>query len=1027
MESVMNQDDTFVECHVVSHGDNAEVTATFDIEHHVREDNKLVESSEGGTDKDDKVEHIIALDAEPHVGEDSSIQEPYVGMEFESEEAARLFYNAYAMHVGFGSRVSRNRRSRKDGETIARNFVCCKEGFRIRRHGDNGSRTRRNRTNTREGCRAMISIKKTNHGKWAVSKFVKEHNHPLLSPNEVRSLRSHRNASDSLKKIDAEPHVDKDLEMIEDFEGAENLEPYEGMELESEEAARIFYSAYARRTGFRSRISKNRRSRKNGEIIARIFVCYKEGYRLNRHESKKDRIYRPRAITREGCEAMIMVKKTSSGKWVVSKFVKEHTHPLLDPSKVRSLRLHNASGSSKKPFDGSSGNRKDPTEVMSGVVAKAGESNSITPAEQGHNNNNQAIRKRKRIAGKDPQDVLDYLERMQSENPAFFYATKIDDDDNLNCIFWVDARSRMAYNYFGDVVYFDTKYKSDQYEVPFAPFTGVNHHQQSTLFGCALLFDETESTYVWLFSAWLEAMSGRHPVTIITDQEEVLGEAIVQVFPKTHHCFCKWDILNKASKQLASVERSHPTFQAEFQKCMNLTETVDEFELSWKSLIDRFGLRKNQWLRTLYNVRQKWVPVYLKDTFFAHISTTQQSESINSYFDGYVFSDTSMEEFVTQYERALASRYEMELEEDIRTTHTKPSLKTTLPIEKQAANTYTRRVFSKFQEEVFESLGYVANKVKEEGAMSTYEVASFEEDGRTRTVIFNASERKASCSCLMFEFSGVLCRHALMVFTLSNFMTLPSYYILERWTRNAKSVVGLDKRGVAMQANCRKSLKLRHSFLCKQAIRCAEVGSTSVQDYDVAMRALREAWEKIVALKNKGTEIVQHDTPVSCGIQGDNSIPQIEVDNFTNRITLGNPQQPKKRGRPRKFASKPEVEKPTKNTKKCDLCKEQGHDSSNCPRLIRPMGSGFGTGGGMVLVDSGPSELHGHGVLGGDQLGFSEGILGLSLGDRFDSHGTAGIPNFMPNNFFQISLANSRFFSPNEEFTITGARPSSGP
>ncbi|RWR81878.1 protein FAR1-RELATED SEQUENCE 5 isoform X2 [Cinnamomum micranthum f. kanehirae] len=1022
MESAMNQDNPLVEFHVGSQVDNAEGTMAHDVEHHVSEENKVMESSDGCTGTDDKMGCSTETDPKLNVGEGTSIQEPYVGMEFESEEAARLFYNAYAMQVGFGSRVSRNRRSRKDGETIARNFVCCKEGFRLRRHGDNGGRARRNRANTREGCMAMISIKKTNLGKWAVSKFVKEHNHPLLSPSEVRSLRSHRNVSDSSKKSDAEPHVDDDLEMIEHFEGAENLEPFEGMELESEEAARIFYSAYARRTGFRSRISKNRRSRKNGEIIARTFVCYKEGYRLNRHDSKKDRIYRPRAITREGCEAMIMVKKTSSAKWVIAKFVKEHSHPLLDPSNMRGLRSHNVSGSSKKPTEGAT-RRKDASDVMSGVVAKDGESDNAGSTEPVRSNHIEALRKRKRFPDKDPQDVIDYLERMQSENPAFFYAAKIDVDETLHCIFWVDARSRMAYNYFGDVVHFDTNYKTDQYEVPFAPFTGVNHHQQSTLFGCALLFDEAESTFVWLFNSWLEAMSGRHPVTIITDQDEVIGEAIAQVFPKTHHCFCKWDILYKAPKQLANVERSHPTFRGEFQKCVNLTETVHEFESCWKSLIDKFGLKKNQWLRSLYSARQKWAPVYLQNTFIAQISATQQSESTNSYFDGYVFSNTSMQDFVMQYERALASRYEMELEEDIRTTHTKPSLKTTLPIEKQAANTYTRTVFLKFQEEVFESLGYVANKVKEEEAVSTYEVTTFEEHERARTVMFNASERRASCSCLMFEFSGVLCRHALIVFTLSNFMTLPSYYILERWTRNAKSVVGLDKRGVAMQANCRKSPTLRHSFLCKQAIRCAEVGATSVQDYDVAMRALREAWEKIVASKNKGVGVGQLDTQVSGSLQGPSSNAHIEMHNITNRMTLGNLQQPKKRGRPRKSTSKPDAEKAIKNIKKCAICKEHGHDDSNCPRL-RPIGGSFGTGGGMILMDTGPSELHGHGGLGGEQLGFSEGILGLSLGDRFDSHVTSGIPNFGPNNFFQISLANSRLFNVNEEFSLTGARPS---
>lgn len=51
----------------------------------------------------------------------------------------------------------------------------------------------------------------------------------------------------------------------------------------------------------------------------------------------------------------------------------------------------------------------------------------------------------------------------------------------------------------------------------FAPFIGINHHFQSIQFGCALLQDETEVTFTWLFKIWLEAMGGRPPISILTD------------------------------------------------------------------------------------------------------------------------------------------------------------------------------------------------------------------------------------------------------------------------------------------------------------------------------------------------------------------------------------------------------------------------------------------------------------------------------------------------------------------------------
>jgi hypothetical protein len=108
-------------------------------------------------------------------------------------------------------------------------------------------------------------------------------------------------------------------------------EPYLGQEFESEAAAHAFYNAYATRVGFVIRVSKLSRSRRDGSAIGRALVCNKEGYRM---PDKREKIVRQRAETRVGCRAMILVRKVSSGKWVVTKFVKEHSHPLT-PGKGR--------------------------------------------------------------------------------------------------------------------------------------------------------------------------------------------------------------------------------------------------------------------------------------------------------------------------------------------------------------------------------------------------------------------------------------------------------------------------------------------------------------------------------------------------------------------------------------------------------------------------------------------------------------------------------------------------------------------
>jgi len=83
-----------------------------------------------------------------------------------------------------------------------------------------------------------------------------------------------------------------------------------------------------------------------------------------------------------------------------------------------------------------------------------------------------------------------FLER-QSQNPGFVYTIQVYENGCMGNCFWVDARSRAVYQYFGDDVTFDATYLTNCYKMPFVPFTGVDHHHQSVMFGCALLVNET--------------------------------------------------------------------------------------------------------------------------------------------------------------------------------------------------------------------------------------------------------------------------------------------------------------------------------------------------------------------------------------------------------------------------------------------------------------------------------------------------------------------------------------------------------
>lgn len=117
--------------------------------------------------------------------------EPFIGMEFESAEDAREFYELYGRRMGFTIRNNRTRRSLKDNSIIGREFVCSKEGFRGGKSPKGENRVFQSRPITREGCNAMLRIAVKDGGKWVIYGFIKEHNHDL-NPSKIPPRRSHR-------------------------------------------------------------------------------------------------------------------------------------------------------------------------------------------------------------------------------------------------------------------------------------------------------------------------------------------------------------------------------------------------------------------------------------------------------------------------------------------------------------------------------------------------------------------------------------------------------------------------------------------------------------------------------------------------------------------------------------------------------------------------------------------------------------------------------------------------------------------
>ncbi|CAN6458526.1 unnamed protein product [Victoria cruziana] len=734
-----------------------------------------------------------------------------------------------------------------------------------------------------------------------------------------------------------------------------NMEPYVGMEFKNEEAARSFYNAYARHVGFSIRSSSTQRAR-GGKCIGRHFVCSKEGFRQKKKASGETQSKRFRPVTREGCKASLHVKREKNGKWIVKKFVKDHNHALADPSEAQYLRSHrNVTRTMQSLIDTCMSSGLHVNLLSSYLRDKSGGAGNFGTTEQDQKEHIHDIRKR--ILGKEHvQSILDCFKHMQTENPAFFYAIQVNGEGHVTNYFWADARSRMTYEHFGDVVTFDMISNTSRSKLPVAVFTGLNHHRQVLFFGCGVLLDESESSFVWLFSTWLEAMSGPHPVSLITDPHPAICAAVAKIFPGTRHRFSMHHILREMPEKLSHVYQMHLNFENEFYKCLHMTETIAEFEECWQFLIDRYGLGENQWIQSIYEMRHQWVPAYFRNSFFAEMAGSQWNESVQAIFHEYINSDTTFVELIKQQRRVVEAQYRKEMHADFETNQSPQILKTPWPLEKQAADLYTRTIFGRFQEELLDSFGYMTDEIENDGMSVIYRVVKFGEEKRACTVKMEISTMRVSCSCQMFECSGILCRHVLIVFVQRSIIILPPQYILKRFTRSARSGAVADECHTDCRSDFQESTSLRYNDLFHRVIKFAEDGGASADTHQMVLQALEKACGEIARIRDNAT--IERGKK---GARQENNT-EMEVDDLMNQLTSHDIRQAK----------------PQKKLRHCNICKANNHDKRNCPALRATSAIGCL----IPPVDEEVQNDQGFHWLSGEELGLSIGIPIFPSGSR---------------------------------------------
>ena len=105
-------------------------------------------------------------------------------------------------------------------------------------------------------------------------------------------------------------------------------------------------------------------------------------------------------------------------------------------------------------------------------------------------------------------------------------------------------------------------------------------------------------------------MGGKHPQTIITDQDMAMKLAIEQVFINTKHINCLFHIKTKCYNKNIKAFAANKGLYEDIEDIVNNSLTVEEFEQLWKRMIEEINLQKNKYYSKIWEMRKRFISVY---------------------------------------------------------------------------------------------------------------------------------------------------------------------------------------------------------------------------------------------------------------------------------------------------------------------------------------------------------------------------------------------------------------------------------
>ncbi|RYR39380.1 hypothetical protein Ahy_A09g044893 [Arachis hypogaea] len=395
------------------------------------------------------------------------------------------------------------------------------------------------------------------------------------------------------------------------------------------------------------------------------------------------------------------------------------------------------------------------------------------------------------------------------------------------------------------------------YNLVYGSFVRVNHHGQSTLLGCSLMKNKEIESFKWLFQCWLRCMGENDPKGFLTDQSASMKRALEAYMPTTIHRWYIWHIMKKIPSKLNGY-KGHAKIEQEMSEVVWNSHSKDSFDRNWNDFLLNFGLMDNKWLSDLYEDRHIWVPIYLDHYFWA---AHKGARACIHFFNKFITQNSSLIQFVKQYDNCLGSREQAERESYAADFLTVTPCATKSSIEAQFQDVYTHQKFRKVQAQFKGKANCITRLMNSALGYSVYEVGE-----QVSSLIFNkfvvtydSVAVEVKYQCLLFESRWILCCHALSVLSFERVSQVSPRYILERWCKKVK------RRHTHIKSSHNEPLLEPRSKRFDQLVFYSQNICEFVSESEELTAILHHAYDNVMVemeslkAKRKGTSSLSHE------------------------------------------------------------------------------------------------------------------------------------------------------------------------